>query len=61
MTDSAEKDAPTWRDYCKHYGPCIIHGHDRCYVPDDPAYVADMERRDQERRDRVIPPEEGDR
>lgn len=35
----------TWRDYCKHNGPCVVAGEDRCTVPDDPAYIAAMESR----------------
>lgn len=45
----------TWRDYCKHNGPCRIVGSDRCSMPDDPAYIAAMEAR----YPRVIPPEVG--
>jgi hypothetical protein len=38
--------ATTWRDYCKHYGPCITYGGDRCHAAEDPAYVAEMNRRE---------------
>lgn len=35
-----------WRDYCKHYGPCLPGRGDLCTAPDDPAYIAEMEARD---------------
>lgn len=43
--DPMTEFAQTWRDYCKHNGPCQIVGSDRCSVPDDPAYIAEMELR----------------
>lgn len=35
----------TWRDFCKHYGPCEMTSGDKCKTPDDPAYIAKMESR----------------